>query len=1161
MFDFDFTQSIMDDGGGVFSYSFTITPDGSAGAKSLTWNILQGGFLPIPNSYFSSTTGSVNFTDGQSAPETVKITFTADPETSFPRDFTIQVTDSNGAEVTTEDVTIAADDSLQKVDGIQFIGTDGKNILGAVSTETNTYNAGAGDDEYVITRYQHGDVTVIDADGQNVIKFDYGVTITGFAEVAGFGGVRSVTLTLSTGARVIINSPAEEISSGVFRFGFALGEGTTMNYTEFKAAVDTALAPSGGVLTVATAADVPMKAELTTTASELQIATGDTDDVVGAATDAGLTLNAGVGEDVYVITRYQHGTVTILDGAEQNVVKFDFGVTITGFAEVAGFGGVRSVTLTLSTGATVIINSPAEEISSGVFRFGFQIGDNEVAMDYDDFKTAIGVSSTNTLDTPFTVLFPGEAIGSAPSISTGTMTIEREVPASDATEEERDLTIRYFVGDMEDDMGEENPITAESFTVYELGQNDEKTESAYFEMFNSAPMGETPAWGLRTIAGATPPAGDYRIVVAVEDSDENVGESGEITLTLSVNTDPTVLINALTITQGMNHVFNSQDMEEMKDLRASDTEQMSASELTYTLITNPVGGGRIYNTFLGDREITKDTRGFTQNELNLGHIEYRPGETTGSDSFTFIVEDGIGGVSTETFHTFNITIMETDTDTTHPTPRVYLAELDSGGTNILDNTELLYIDDDDDTDPENVTYTIEEEGLFGFAEVGVSIQLARKNSDGTAMRNPDNSIIFDALAVGDDFTQKDINDGFVRIHHNDSLATVQTNAFLTAIIKVEDEHNNRTPPDRHFFDITLKPPVNTAPTPTSDLAPLAINEGQRVGIARENLEYTDTEQTEPADIEYTLDGTVTNGKLYRNTMPVAAPENDVEITNRMTFTQAEINAGHILIKHDGEHDTAPVTFNFTVTDGVLRMNPVRGSFSTANVVTMDDAPDVTPEDLMVSADVTEQNFPGYSRSRDGEVITFNDEESARAALNIHGDPEGDNREITTIMPAQVAGDNGYGRFIITRNNNTGQVNPGQLTWYYEINNSDARLESLLQGQDATDTVTVRISDSNRHVDVVLTADITGANERPSGTVTVTKAIANSNNQGRSEGLKFTDTQLNDMFAAMDDSTPLDLDLVLVTAPRHGVLRTGGSAGPVFREEDFFGFEEIDDEEF
>ena len=114
----------------------------------------------------------------------------------------------------------------------------------------------------------------LNADGENVIKFDYGVTITGFAEVAGFGGVRSVTLTLSTGARVIINSPAEEISSGVFRFGFVLGEGTTMNYTEFKATVDTALAPSGGVLTVATAADVPMKAELTTTASELQIATG-----------------------------------------------------------------------------------------------------------------------------------------------------------------------------------------------------------------------------------------------------------------------------------------------------------------------------------------------------------------------------------------------------------------------------------------------------------------------------------------------------------------------------------------------------------------------------------------------------------------------------------------------------------------------------------------------------------------------------------------------------------------------------------------------------------------------------------------------------------------------------------------------------------------------
>ena len=1170
MFDFDFTQSVVDDGAGNFTYTFTITPNRTLTADiDLTWSILQQGFLPIPSSYFSTMTGMVNFAsgDGTSDGQDVEIRFTSDPRTSFPRNFAIQVTDSEDTEVTTEDVTIDADDSESDATQVDFIGTGAKNVLGAITSIDGDYDAGGDNDEYVITRYQHGDVEILDRLGTNTIKFDYGVTITAYRENGNpVFGIGSIELTLSTRAKVKINTPdATAGTDGPPFFSYQFGDGTAMSYAQLKTTLGITQQNTDVTLTtpfeVTTASPVATGVTKGTTAADIVGSTST--DILGAGNDAPLDLDAGSGDDVYVITRHQVGDTEILDRLGTNTIKFDYGVSITAYRENGNpVFGIGSIELILSTSAKVKINTPdATDGTDGPPFFSYQFGDGTV-MSYAQLKTTLGITQQNTdvtFDTPFTVLFPGEAIGSAPSISTGTMAIEREVPASDATEEERDLTIRYFVGDMEDDMGEENPITAESFTVYELGQNDEKTESAYFEMFNSAPMGETPAWGLRTIAGATPPAGDYRIVVAVEDSDENVGESGEITLTLSVNTDPTVLINALTITQGMNHVFNSQDMEEMKDLRASDTEQMSASELTYTLITNPVGGGRIYNTFLGDREITKDTRGFTQNELNLGHIEYRPGETTGSDSFTFIVEDGIGGVSTETFHTFNITIMETDTDTTHPTPRVYLAELDSGGTNILDNTELLYIDDDDDTDPENVTYTIEEEGLFGFAEVGVSIQLARKNSDGTAMRNPDNSIIFDALAVGDDFTQKDINDGFVRIHHNDSLATVQTNAFLTAIIKVEDEHNNRTPPDRHFFDITLKPPVNTAPTRNPDLDPLAINEGQRVGIARENLEYTDMEQTEAADIEYTLDGAVTNGKLYRNTMPVEAPENDVEITNRMTFMQAEINAGHILIKHDGEHDTAPVTFNFTVTDGVLRMNPVRGSFSTANVVTMDDAPDVTPEDRMVSVDVTEQNFPGYSRSRDGEVITFNDEESARAALNIHGDPEGDNRAITS--GTEVDGDAGYGRFIITRNNNTGQVTPGQLTWYYEINNSDERLESLLEDQEETDTVTVRISDSIRHVDVVLTANITGANEPPSGTVTVTNAIANSNNQGRSEGLQFTDTQLNDMFAATDDRVPLDLDLVLVTAPEHGVLRTGGSAGPVFREEDFFGFEEIDAKNF
>ena len=95
------------------------------------------------------------------------------------------------------------------------------------------------------------------------------------------------------------------------------------------------------------------------------MAGAENDDIVSAASDSNLTLNATVNGDTYIITRFQYGDVTIVDsgGIETNLIKFDYDVTITDYSENAvrrsiDFVRYQTITLTLSTGADVTVRSP-----------------------------------------------------------------------------------------------------------------------------------------------------------------------------------------------------------------------------------------------------------------------------------------------------------------------------------------------------------------------------------------------------------------------------------------------------------------------------------------------------------------------------------------------------------------------------------------------------------------------------------------------------------------------------------------------------------------------------------------------------------------------------------------------------------------------------------
>ena len=63
------------------------------------------------------------------------------------------------------------------------------------------------------------------------------------------------------------------------------------------------------------------------------------EDIITAASDYNLTVSGGSGDDVFVVTRFQYGMLEIddvftsLNG--QNLIKFDYEVTITDYAEVS----------------------------------------------------------------------------------------------------------------------------------------------------------------------------------------------------------------------------------------------------------------------------------------------------------------------------------------------------------------------------------------------------------------------------------------------------------------------------------------------------------------------------------------------------------------------------------------------------------------------------------------------------------------------------------------------------------------------------------------------------------------------------------------------------------------------------------------------------------
>ncbi len=424
------------------SLTVTITPSSALGAATtVRWVIVPKGKTPISSNDFSSLTGTLSFTSGSNTAQTLTLTPTNDTALEVGETFELQlyqvVSGSDDIELATGMVTISDNDTGSFGGGV-FGANAGGNIMSAASAQALTLNGLGGNDQYVVTRFQYGDVDITDGQGSNIVKFDFGVRITQVKEFATSGllgtTINKVELTLSTGGVVSINSPAGGI-------GFQLGDGALIaTYAAFKTALGVSGTGSstGSVLTMANDYAVTGSASVTapSQAGSISEVLGTTSlgDVSGFGHDADLSSNALGGNDQYVVTRFQYGDVDITDGQGSNIVKFDFGVRITQVKEFATSGllgtTINKVELTLSTGAVVSINSPAGA-------FAFQLGDDQVISTYAAFKTALGAtgngSATGTVltFTAKTIPFPSSGGGISGTVAAIEATLGDGVLAAD----------------------------------------------------------------------------------------------------------------------------------------------------------------------------------------------------------------------------------------------------------------------------------------------------------------------------------------------------------------------------------------------------------------------------------------------------------------------------------------------------------------------------------------------------------------------------------------------------------------------------------------------------------------------------------------------------------------------------------------------------------
>ena len=319
-------------------------------------------------------------------------------------------------------------------------------------------------------------------------------------------------------------------------------------------------------------------------------------------------------------------------------------------------------------------------------------------------------------------------------------------------------------------------------------------------------------------------------------------------------------------------------------LLASDVDDTNPSTLTFTVIQLPVNG------VLKNGAATLGANGtFTQGDINTSKVTYtHDGSETTSDSFRFVVTDPSSAQAPA--ETFAIVVNPVND------PPVVVVNTGLGlaeGALATIGSGRLQSTDPDDIDGDLI-YTLTQIPSNGVLQnVGV------------------------ALALGESFTQADIDSNAISYQHTASGTTTDSFRFT-----VSDGALSTTATS---FAITISA-VNDPPTVDVN-AGATVAEGSTVGIDNTILLASDPEDG-AASLSYRITQAPINGTLTNGVTALGA---------NSVFTQADINNNNISYTHNGS-ETLADSFQFVVTDSGSLSAPAE-TFS-IDVTAVNDSPQV-----------------------------------------------------------------------------------------------------------------------------------------------------------------------------------------------------------------------------
>lgn len=500
-------------------------------------------------------------------------------------------------------------------------------------------------------------------------------------------------------------------------------------------------------------------------------------------------------------------------------------------------------------------------------------------------------------------------------------------------------------------------------------------------------------------------------VLTMRATDAN-GLYTEINITVNFDNTFSLTTNApLTVNESATAVITTTNL----DVTDADT---AATDITFTVTSQPPNGRIAFASAPGVQ-----INSFTLDDLQNNRVVYvHGGSETLSDSFEFSITDG---ATTSAGNTFSITVnpqndapsISTNTGTT----------VLEGGSKIITSAMLNSVDADDTAAGRTYTATTLN---YGTIEVNGVTQ--------------------------NTFTQADINANLVRFIHDGS----ENNGSFA--FSLADGGEDGAGAATGTFTLT-RTPVNDSPT-VSVNAGATVVEGSTVAINNTNLAATDVDDSDPTLI-YTLSATQ-NGQVELSTNP------GVPI---ISFTQANLNAGQVVFRHDGSENQG--RFNFSVADGGEDgATPATGTFTFA-VSPVNDSPVITTQ---ASTTVDTGNFVLIKKSvlnttdpdDSGTGLTYTVNSSTNGQLELLSNP---GVAITTFTQDDINNSR-----VVFRHDGT-----ATLTAQFQVTVADGGEDGAI-----TDSATINLTVNNTNDSPTITLN-TGATMNEGGALAITTAMLDS----------------------------------------------------------------------